>query len=142
MRKKAELFAIQKCIFRKNIFKIFLLPIVSLGAVVAGTSVAIVNLKILIEAKYWTIWIVLSVLASIISYIVLTLAYCRIYVENSLFDTKDVFYTYIYMFDWRILINILVTLISIFMALLPDFLVVIICDMNKRLKQNKKTMPL
>ena len=114
----------------------------SLGAVVAGTSCAIINLKILIESKYWSIWLIISVFLSIVAYVVITLAYSAFYLESSILDTTDLFYTYIYMCDSRIVINILVTLISLILALLPDVIIVILCDMKMRLNQKKKTMPM
>ena len=115
----------------------------SLGAVVAATSCTIINLKILLETRFWTWWLILSVVLSLGSYIVLTLSYNAIHYSELIgqFITPDVFYTYIYMFDRRIVINILVTLISVVIALLPDIIIVIICDMKSRLRQIKKTLP-
>ena len=115
----------------------------SLGAVVAATSCTIINLKILLETRFWTWWLILSVVLSLGSYIVLTLSYNAIHYSELIgqFITPDVFYTYIYMFDRRIVINILMTLISVVIALLPDIIIVIICDMKSRLRQIKKTLP-
>ena len=115
----------------------------TLGAVVAATSCTIINLKILLETRFWTWWLILSVVLSLGSYIVLTLSYNAIHYNEVLesFIIPDVFYTYIYMFDRRIVINFLVTLISLVIALLPDIIIVIICDMKSRLRQIKKTLP-
>ena len=110
----------------------------------AATSSTIINLKILLEARFWTWWLMLSVLLSLGSYIVLTLSYNAIPTNGGVIETfisRDVFYTYIYMFDRRIVINFLVTFISLVIALLPDIIIVIICDMKSRLRQIKKTLP-
>jgi magnesium-transporting ATPase (P-type) len=90
------------------------------GAIVACTSVLVVNAKILIEARYWSWPLVLSVVLSVISYVVITLLEQQFLVESSLLDNTDQFRTYLHVIylppTW------LGTLLLVVTALLPDVL--------------------
>lgn len=114
----------------------------SLGSVIAGASCTIVNLKILLEAKYWSWLLVLSVAWSIGSYVAGTIIYDSVLMDNMFVANYDVFFTYNHMFDETIVIHFLITIFIVVTALLPDFIFAVAFDMQARLKVMKKTAPI
>ncbi len=102
----------------------------------------IVNLKILLESRYWSWLIIVVVLGSIGSYVAFTLVYDAILMDNLFSNTFDVYYTYNHMFEEAGMINFVVTVFSIILALLPDFIILVFKDNLERLQYSRKTAPM
>ena len=118
---------------------LFLLPI---GAMIAGTAVTVVNIKILLEARYWSWVLVLSVFFSIIAYVTITLFNTAIPMFNIPFlRNYDEYYTYIQFFSKPILINLTVTILIVVTSLIPDILLIAYENVIEKLKSVKKVVP-
>ena len=118
---------------------LFLLPI---GAMIAGTAVIVVNIKILLEARYWSWVLVLSVFFSIIAYVTITLFNTAIPMFNVPFlRNYDEYYTYIQFFSKPILINLTVTILIVVTSLIPDILLIAYENVIEQLKSVKKVVP-
>ena len=115
----------------------------SLGVMVAGTAVTVVNLKILIEARYWSWVLVLSVFLSILSYVAITLIYNAIPIFSTpiLPSNYNEYFTYISFFSKPFLISVVISLLIMVTALLPDFLLIVYQSINEKLQRVKKITP-
>ena len=118
---------------------LFLLPI---GAMIAGTAVTVVNIKILLEARFWSWVLVLSVFSSIIAYVTITLFNTAIPMFNVPFlRNYDEYYTYIQFFSKPILINLTVTILIVVTSLIPDILLIAYENVIEKLKSLKEVVP-
>ena len=115
----------------------------SLGVMVAGTAVTVVNLKILLEARYWSWPLILTVFMSICLYIVVTLIYNAIPLFSSpVFPSNfNEYFTYVSFFSQPILINVAITLLIVVAALLPDCLLIVHETIKEKLQRVKKVLP-
>ena len=113
----------------------------SLGAVVAAGAISVVNLKTLVEAKYWSWLLLVSIVWSILNYIIGTLIYNFMNFDNAIYDSRETYYAYPYMFSSPIIIHVSVILLTIVTALLPDFLFIILTDIKDKIQREKKTLP-
>ena len=119
-----------------------LLFLLSIGAMIAGTAVTVVNIKILLEARYWSWVLVLSVFFSIIAYVTITLFDTAIPMFNVPFlRNYDEYYTYIQFFSEPILINLTVTILIVMTSLIPDILLIAYENAMEQLKSVKKVVP-
>ena len=119
-----------------------LLFLLSIGAMIAGTAVTVVNIKILLEARYWSWVLVLSVFFSIIAYVTITLFDTAIPMFNVPFlRNYDEYYTYIQFFSEPILINLTVTILIVVTSLIPDILLIAYENAMEQLKSVKKVVP-
>ena len=109
---------------------------------IAGTAVTVVNIKILLEARYWSWVLVLSVFFSIIAYVTITLFNTAIPMFNVPFlRNYDEYYTYIQFFSEPILINLTVTILIVVTSLIPDILLIAYENAMEQLKSVKKVVP-
>ena len=115
----------------------------SLGSAIAGTAVTVVNLKVLLEARYWSWPLILSVFFSIASYVSVTLIYDVILIKpGSVFATNfDAYFTYVELFNETLLINCVVTLLIVIAALLPDCVLIVYNNIREKLNHAKKVIP-
>ena len=91
------------------------------GALVACTCVLVVNLKMLLESRFWSWPHVLIILASILSYVGVTLLYDQFLLNNWLINNSAQFRTY-----HRVVYPLptwLVTLVACAIALIPDLFI-------------------
>jgi hypothetical protein len=70
-----------------------------------------------------------------------TIIYDSILMDNIVVANYDVFYTYNHMFSETVVINVLVTILIIVAALLPDFVILVASDTYEKLQHTKKTSP-
>ena len=100
-------------------------------------------MKILLEARYWSWVLVLSVFFSIISYITVTLIYTAIpmFSVAILPNNFNEYFTYIEFFNQPILINVFVTFLIVVTALIPDFLLIVYESIKEKLQRVKKVIP-
>ena len=112
-------------------------------SIVAATAVTVVNMKILLEARYWSWVLVLSVFFSIISYITVTLIYTAIpmFSVAILPNNFNEYFTYVEFFNQPILINVFVTFLIVVTALIPDFLLIVYESIKEKLQRVKKVIP-
>ena len=118
----------------------------SLGVAMAGGAVAVVNLKILLEARYWSWTLVMFVLTSIGFFVVNTLVFDIILItsETNLLvyeSNYNEYYTYNEVFKYPI-INLAVVMLILVLALLPDLLLIIYENTREKLKRAKNVMPM
>ena len=115
----------------------------SLGVMVAGSAVTVVNLKILLESRYWSWILVLAVFASILSYVVVTLINNAIPMFSNpiLPDNFNEYFTYVSFFSQPILMVIFVNFVIVATALLPDSLLILHESIRERLRSVKKVLP-
>ena len=115
----------------------------SLGSAIASSAVTVVNFKVLLEARYWSWPLVISVFFSIASFVIVTLIYDVIFIgPESIFASNfDSYFTYVELFSDTLLINASVTLVIIVAALLPDCLYILYDNLQEKLKHAKKTIP-
>ena len=112
----------------------------------AGGAVTVVNLKILLEARYWSWTLVMFVFTSIGFFVVNTLVFYVILItpETNLlvYDSNyPEYYTYNELFKYPI-INFTVVLLILVAALLPDSLLIIYENTKEKLKSAKNAMPM
>ena len=112
-------------------------------SIVAATAVTVVNMKILLEARYWSWVLVLSVFFSIISYITFTLIFTAIPMFSApiLPNNFNEYFTYVEFFNQPILINVFVTFLIVVTALIPDFLLIVYESIKEKLQRVKKVIP-
>ena len=114
----------------------------------AGAAVTVVNLKILLEARYWSWTLVMFVLTSIGFFVINTLLFDSLILIIPgkpawlfFYDTNyPEYYTYNELFKSPI--NLVVILLTLVVALLPDLLLNIYENTKERLKKAKDVMPL
>lgn len=106
------------------------------GALVAFTSVIVINVKVLVESRYWTWPLVISVLISIVAYPVMTLLYEQFLASFWFFENFDQFRTIHQVLDelntWLGLL--LLTVI----ALIPDLVLKVTKPWQKSRFKGKK----
>ena len=102
-----------------------------------------VNLKILLEAKYWSWVLVLSVFGSIASYVAVTLIFnvIPLFPDSLLSSNYDTFFNYVVLYGQPALIIFSVTILIIVLALLPDCLIIVMSDIKEKLSNAKKVIP-
>ena len=100
-------------------------------------------MKILLEARYWSWVLVLSVFFSIISYITFTLIFTVIPMFSTpiLPNNFNEYFTYVEFFNQPILINVFVTFLIVVTALIPDFLLIVYESIKEKLQRVKKVIP-
>ena len=118
----------------------------SLGVAMAGGAVAVVNLKILLEARYWSWTLVMFVLTSIGFFVVNTLVFDIILITSKtnllVYESNyNEYYTYNEVFKYPI-INLAVVMLILVLALLPDLLLIIYENTREKLKSAKNVMPM
>ena len=114
----------------------------------AGAAVTVVNLKILLEARYWSWTLVMFVLTSIGFFVINTLLFDSLILITPgnpswlfFYDTNyPEWYTYNELFKNPI--NLVVILLTLVVALLPDLLLNIYEDTKGKLKRAKDVLPL
>jgi len=112
----------------------------SLQTIVAQSVVFIVNFKVLIDSKHWNLILILSVLFSSLSYCLFTFFVHFVFKYDNFFFNSSYYLVYIDLLAdpsmW------LCTLITIVIALLPDFLIQIFKDFPFQNKPKyNKTVP-
>ena len=115
----------------------------SLGSAVAGAGVAVVNLKVLLESKYWSWVLVLATVFSIFSYVTVTVIFnvIPLFPDAVLESNFDQFYAYLELYNETIVSYLAVNVLVIFAALLPDCLIIICGDIKQNLRHAKKVIP-
>ena len=120
----------------------------SLGVAMAGAAVTVVNLKILLEARYWSWTLVMFVLTSIGFFVINTLLFDSLILITPgqpawlfFYETNyPEWHTYNELFKSPI--NLVVILLTLVVALLPDLLLNIYEDTKGKLKRAKDVLPL
>lgn len=104
----------------------------TLGAVVAGSAVVVTNLKICLEARFWSWPLIFTIFWSIVSYVIGTIIYDHWLIDNVIADNSDQFRTYTIMFNSQsILYNVVVNLLIVVMALTPDLIITVFRNHNR-----------
>ena len=110
----------------------------TLQTAIAQSVVIVVNLKILIESKYWNVWLVVSVVFSILFFSVFTLLLQTAFpFDNWLVDsTYYMIYVNLMTCDMRFWTS---TCLAVVVALLPDYLIILSQNVHLRTKPKCNT---
>ena len=109
----------------------------------AQVMLDVVNLKVLLESKYWSWVLVLATVFSIFSYVTVTVIFnvIPLFPDAVLESNFDQFYAYLELYNETIVSYLAVNVFVIFAALLPDCLIIICGDIKQNLRHAKKVIP-
>ncbi|KAK3926702.1 putative phospholipid-transporting ATPase IF [Frankliniella fusca] len=98
-----------------------------LSTLVYSSAVLVVNFKLLLISKYWTLPFLLSIIISLLLLHIINLIYAVIDIDKLI--NQQMFYVYIELISSPLFW--LFTLFSIWMALLPDIIIIVISNFKK-----------